>query len=145
MQMDKKLMERTKNYFVGKVILQDISKIIQSKEQKVYDVTFTKGAKTKLHHHQAGQILIPTGGKGMLVMYKKIRQNNTGIKIKKIQEIKLVKGDAVYIPAHQLHWHGAIGKHTFSHIAINAKLPRYREAKTVWYESDFETIAIKIK
>ena len=138
-------MERTKNYFVGKVILQDISKIIQSKEQKVYDVTFTKGAKTKLHHHQAGQILIPTGGKGMLVMYKKIRQNNTGIKIKKIQEIKLVKGDAIYIPSHQLHWHGAIGKNNFSHIAINAKLPGYREAKTVWYESDFETIAIKIK
>ena len=145
MEMDKKLMERTTNYFVGKVILQDISKIIQSKEQKMYNVTFTNCAKTKLHYHQAGQILIPTGGKGRLVMYKKIRQNNTGIKIKKIQEVKLVKGDAVYIPAHQLHWHGAVGKHNFSHIAINAKLPRYREAKTIWYESDFETIATKIK
>ena len=142
---DKKLMERAKNYFIGQVMIQDISKIIQSKEEKLYYVTFIKGAKTKLHHHEAGQILIPTGGKGVLAIYKKIRQNHSGIKIKKIERISLAKGDAVYIPAGKLHWHGASSKKNLSHIAINAKLPGYKEAKTVWYESDFETFANKIK
>ena len=133
-------MKKTKNYFVGHVLLQDISKIIQSKEQKIYHVTFKKGARTKLHCHQAGQTLIPTGGKGMLVIYFS-RQAGHKIKIKKTQSINLAKGDAVYIPARKIHWHGAVGKNDFSHIAINAKLPGYKEAKTIWYESDFKTFA----
>ncbi len=143
MKTDKKLMEKTKKYFVGHVLLQDISKIIRSKEEKMYHVTFKKGARTKLHYHQAGQTLIPTGGKGTLVMYA-VRQIGSNIKIKKTERIDLVKGDAVYIPARKLHWHGAVGKNNFSHIAINAKLPGYKEAKTIWYESDFETFAKKI-
>lgn len=143
MKTDKKLMEKTKKYFVGHVLLQDISKIIRSKEEKMYHVTFKKGARTKLHYHQAGQTLIPTGGKGTLVMYA-ARQIGSNIKIKKTERIDLVKGDAVYIPARKLHWHGAVGKNNFSHIAINAKLPGYKEAKTIWYESDFETFAKKI-
>jgi quercetin dioxygenase-like cupin family protein len=143
MKTDKKLMEKTKKYFVGHVLLQDISKIIRSREEKMYHVTFKKGARTKLHYHQAGQTLIPTGGKGTLVMYA-ARQIGYNIKIKKTERIDLVKGDAVYIPARKLHWHGAIGKNNFSHIAINAKLSGYKEAKTIWYESDFETFAKKI-
>lgn len=143
MKTDKQLMKKTKKYFVGHVILQDISKIIRSKEEKIYHVTFKKGARTKLHYHQAGQTLIPTGGKGTLVMYA-ARQIGSNIKIKKTERIDLVKGDAVYILARKLHWHGAVGKNNFSHIAINAKLPGYKEAKTIWYESDFETFAKKI-
>ena len=143
MKTDKKLMEKTKKYFLGHVLLQDISKIIRSKEEKMYHVTFKKGARTKLHYHQAGQTLIPTGGKGILVMYA-TKQTGSNIKIKKTEKINLVKGDAVYIPVRKLHWHGAAGKNNFSHIAINAKLPGYKEAKTIWYESDFETFAKKI-
>ena len=140
MKMDKKLMAKTKNYFVGHVLLQDISKVIQSKQQKIFHVTFKKGARTKLHHHQAGQTLIPTGGKGTLVIFNS-RKTGSNIKIKKTENIDLMKGDAVYIPARKIHWHGAVEKNDFSHIAINAKLPRNKEAKTVWYESDFETFA----
>jgi len=143
MKMDKKLMEKTKKYFVGHVLVQDISKVIRSKEQKIYHVTFKKGARTKLHYHQAGQILIPTGGKGMLVIYG-AKQTGSNVKIKKTEMIDLGKGDAVYIPARKFHWHGAMGKNNFSHIAINAKLPRYKEAKTIWFESDFKTFAKKI-
>jgi quercetin dioxygenase-like cupin family protein len=143
MKTDKKLMKKTKKYFVGHVLLQDISKIIRSKEEKMYHVTFKKGTRTKLHYHQAGQTLIPTGGKGILVMYA-VKQTGSNIKIKKTEKINLVKGDAVYIPARKLHWHGAVGKNNFSHIAINAKLQGYKEAKTIWYESDFETFAKKI-
>lgn len=143
MKIDKKLVEKTKNYFVGHVLLQDMTKIIRSKEHKMYHVTFKKGARTKLHYHQAGQTLIPTGGKGTLVIYAS-RQTGSNIKIKKIQSINLAKGDAVYIPAQKIHWHGAVGKNDFLHIAINAKLPRYKEAKTIWYDSDFMTFAKKI-
>lgn len=123
--------------------MQDISKVIRSKEQKIYHVTFKRGARTKIHYHQAGQILIPTGGKGVLVMYS-ARQTGSAVKIKKTESINLAKGDAVYIPVHKLHWHGSLGKNNFSHIAINAKLPRYKDAKTIWYESDFKTFAKKI-
>ena len=144
MKMDKKLIKKTKNYFVGHVMIQDISKVIRSKEEKIYHVAFKNGARTKLHYHQAGQTLIPTGGKGVLVIYD-TRQTSNNIKIKKTEIFNLVKGDAIYIPVGKLHWHGAVGKNDFSHIAINAKLPGYREAKTIWYESDFETFAKKIQ
>lgn len=143
MKMDKKLVKKAKNYFVGRVILQDISKVIRSREEKIYHVTFKKGARTKIHYHQAGQILIPTGGKGMLVTYSSIETGSV-VKIRQTESINLAKGDAVYIPAHKLHWHGSLGKNNFSHIAINAKLPGYKEAKTIWYESDFKTFAKKI-
>lgn len=136
-------MKKSKNYFVGHALLQDISKVIRSKEEKIYHVTFKTGARTKIHYHQAGQILIPTGGRGILVVYA-ARQNGSITKIKKIESVNLAKGDAVYIPSHKFHWHGAMGKNTFSHIAINAKLPGYKEAKTIWYESDFKTFARKI-
>lgn len=143
MKMDKKLVKKAKNYFVGRVILQDISKVIRSREEKIYHVTFKKGARTKIHYHQAGQILIPTGGKGMLVTYS-ARETGSVVKIRQTESINLAKGDAVYIPAHKLHWHGSLGKNNFSHIAINAKLPGYKDAKTIWYESDFKTFAKKI-
>lgn len=143
MKMDKKLVKKTKNYFVGHVILQDISKVIRSKEEKIYHVIFKKGARTKIHYHQAGQTLIPTGGTGMLVIFS-ARNSGSAVRIKKTERINLVKGDAVYIPAHKLHWHGAIGTKNFSHIAINAKLPGYKESKTIWYDSDFKTFAKKI-
>jgi quercetin dioxygenase-like cupin family protein len=143
MKSDLKLMQRTKNYFVGQVMIKDISKIIRSKEEKLYHVTFKKGARTKIHYHQAGQILIPTGGKGVLEIFS-IKNNGSTIKIKKTQKLDLVQGDAVYISAHKLHWHGAKGKKDFSHIAINAKLPGYKESKTIWYDSDFKTFAKKI-
>ena len=136
-------MNKTKNYFIGNVILQDISKVIRSKEEKIYHVTFKRGARTKIHYHQAGQILIPTSGKGLLVIYS-VKQNGSMTKIKKTEGINLRKSDAVYIPSHKLHWHGAIGKNNFSHIAINAKLTGYKEAKTIWYESDFKTFAKQI-
>jgi quercetin dioxygenase-like cupin family protein len=145
MKMDKKLMNKTRKYFIGHVVIQDISSVIGSKEQKMYHVTFKKGSKTKLHYHEAGQVLIPTGGKGLLVLYKNAKKSENELQIKKVAQTSLSKGDSVYIPAKILHWHGAVGMSTFSHIAINATLPGYKQAKTVWYESDFVSSARKIK
>ena len=144
-RVDKNLILQ-KKYFVGSVILHNISRIIKSLEQKIYLVTFQKGAKTKLHYHEAGQILIVTRGKGMLIIYKKIRGTvKTGLKIRHLSKTFLKKGDVVYIPKYILHVHGSINqKQKFSHIAINSHTSAGLEAKTIWFDSDFETFAKKI-
>ena len=145
-RIDKNLILQKKKYFVGSVILHDVSRIIKSLEQKIYHVTFQKGAKTKLHYHEAGQTLIVTEGIGMLVIYKKIKSTvKTGLKIKKISKTHLKKGDVVYIPKYTLHVHGSSSqRQKFSHIAINSHTTTGLEAKTIWFDSDLETFAKKI-
>lgn len=143
---DKNLILQKRKYFLGNVILHDISRIIKSSEQKIYFVTFQKGSKTKLHYHEAGQTLIVTEGIGMLVMYKKITGNlKKDLKIRQISKITLKKGDVVYIPKYTLHVHGSASqKQKFSHIAINSYTAAGAEAKTMWFDSDLETFAKKI-
>ena len=145
-RVDKNLILQKKKYFVGNVILHDISRIIKSLEQKIYFVTFQKGAKTKLHYHEAGQTLIVTEGMGMLVTYGKIKATvKTGLKIRPISKTALKKGDVIYIPKYTLHIHGSSSqKQKFSHIAINSHTTEGLEAKTTWFDSDLETFAKKI-
>jgi len=133
------------DYFTGKVILKEISSIVKSKEQKIYHVTFKNGARTKIHHHSGGQILIVTKGRGSLQLYSKSGNNKSKFQIKKTDKTSLNEGDIVYIPAKKLHTHGSIDKKkVFSHIAINAKPSINKEVKTTWYESDFKTKVTKI-
>lgn len=68
-------------------------------------VTFEPGARTAWHNHTLGQTLIVTDGIGWV-------QQWGGRK----QEIR--KGDVVWIPAGQKHWHGATANARMSHIAI---------------------------
>jgi quercetin dioxygenase-like cupin family protein len=144
--VDRNLILQKKKYFVGNVILHDISRIIKSLEQKIYFVTFQKGAKTKLHYHEAGQTLIVTEGWGILITYKKISGTiKTGLKIRQFSKTPLKKGDVVYIPKYTFHLHGSINKkQKFSHIAINSYTYARLEAKTIWFDSDLETFAKKI-
>ena len=130
---------------MGSVILHDISRIIKTHEQKMYMVTFQKGAKTKLHYHESGQTLVITEGNGALIIYKKIRGfAKTYLKIRQITKTSLKKGDVVYIPKYTLHLHGSTNKkQKFSHIAINSHTSTGLEAKTIWFDSDFETFARK--
>lgn len=140
---DKNLILQKKKYFIGNVVLHDISRIIKSLEQKIYLVTFQNGAKTKLHYHEAGQTLIVTEGLGILVTFKKIKGNvKTGLKIRQISKTPLKKGDVVYIPKHTLHIHGSVTqKQNFSHIAINSHTSVGLEAKTIWFDSDLKSFA----
>ena len=139
-------MMNKKKYFVGNVILHDISLIVKSNEQKIYMVTFQKGAKTKLHYHESGQTLIAVEGNGILNIYKKIGFfEKTDLKIKQLTKISLRKGDVVYIPKFTLHCHGSAKKRVnFSHIAINSYTSTGFEAKTKWFDSDFKTFARRI-
>ena len=140
-----KEMKVNPDYFTGKVLLQELSSIVESQEQKIFHVTFQNGARTKLHTHTGGQTLIVTKGKGSLQMYLKSGNGKSKFLIKKTDKINLSEGDIVYIPAKKLHTHGSIDKNrVFSHIAINANASTNKPATTTWYESDFKTTVTKI-
>jgi len=67
-------------------------------------VTFEPGARTAWHSHPLGQILIVTAGTG--------RVQRWGDPIEEIR-----KGDVVWIPPGQKHWHGAAPNSSMVHIA----------------------------
>jgi 4-carboxymuconolactone decarboxylase len=90
-------------------------------------VTFEPGARTAWHTHPLGQVLIVTAGVG--------RVQRWGDPVDEIR-----KGDVVWIPAGQKHWHGAATNSSMSHIAIVEAL----DGKSVeWMEqvSDSQYIA----
>jgi quercetin dioxygenase-like cupin family protein len=133
------------DYFTGPILMQELTSLVKSKEQKIFHVSFKNGARTKIHHHNGGQILIVTKGKGSLQKYSKTGNNKSNFKIKKTDKVNLLEGDIVYIPAKKLHTHGSIDKkQVFSHIAINANPSSNTDAKTTWFESDFKTKVTKI-
>lgn len=142
---DKALVKSKKRYFVGNAWLSDISVKLKVKGEKTYLANFSNGARTKVHYHQGGQILVVTKGTGMLVIYKKTNINRDRVRIKKLSQSSLTKGDVVFIPKNILHWHGAVKGKNFAHIALNIFTEKAKEAQTIWYESDFESYATKIK
>lgn len=138
-------MKANPDYFTGPVLMNEITNLIQSKEQKIFHVKFMNGARTKIHLHNGGQILIVTKGEGSLQNYSKSGKNKSKFQIKKTEKINLVEGDIVYIPSKKLHTHGSIDKkQVFSHIAINANPSSNTDAKTTWFESDFKTKVTKV-
>ena len=129
-----------KDYFTGSITLQEISRITKPTEHDIYHVTFKKSARTKLHFHTGGQMLIVTKGRGSLVYYKKMSGGISKFKISKTKTVNLTSGDVVYIPAKILHTHGSIRKNSvFSHLAVNFYSKKNRKPKTVWYESDLRS------
>jgi quercetin dioxygenase-like cupin family protein len=78
------------------------------------NVVFEAGARTNWHTHPAGQILLVTDGHGFYQEKGKAAQ-------------ALKKGDAVNIPAHVEHWHGAAPDSRLVHIAIT----NYKEETNV--------------
>ena len=128
-----------KDYFTGPVILREISGITKPAEHDIYHVIFKKSARTKLHYHTGGQMLIVTSGNGSLVYYKKMSGGISKFKILKTKTVNLTSGDVVYIPAKILHTHGSIRKNSvFSHLAVNF-YSKNRKPVTMWYESDLRS------
>src|SRR5437879_9721965 len=68
-------------------------------------VTFDPGARTAWHTHPLGQILIVTAGVGRIQRW--------GDPVDQIR-----KGDVVWIPPGQKHWHGVATNSSMAHIAI---------------------------
>lgn len=69
------------------------------------NVYFEAGARTNWHSHPPGQILIVTGGVG----YHQIKGQ---------PKETIRKGDVVKCPPNKLHWHGASGNNSMSHIYL---------------------------
>ena len=103
---DVEVKEATSKIFEGgKVTDQRIIDESIAKEMRVIVVNFSAGAKNKLHTHTFEQILLVTDGKGIVATEK--------------EEHVVTQGTIVYIPAGELHWHGATEDSSFSHIAIS--------------------------
>ena len=81
-------------------------------------VTFEPGARTAWHTHPLGQILIVTAGTG--------RVQRWGDPVDEIR-----KGDVVWIPPGQKHWHGAAPNSSVAHIAI---VERFNGKSVEWME-----------
>ena len=130
-----------KDYFTGPVTLREISGITKPSEHDIYHVIFKKSARTKLHYHTGGQLLIVTGGKGSLVLYNKKNRGTAKFRIRRTKTINLNDGDVVYIPRKILHTHGSIKKNQiFSHIALNFYNTKNSKSKTHWFESDLRSV-----
>ena len=68
------------------------------------NVSFSPGARNKLHIHSCDQVLLVTAG--------------TGIVATEEGEAVVSVGDIVHIPAGEKHWHGATADSAFAHISL---------------------------
>jgi len=78
-----------------------------STEFSVNMVNFGKGVRNKFHAHESEQILIVTSGEGIVATRE--------------EERRVSAGDIIFIPAGEIHWHGAAPETEFSHIYVQRK------------------------
>lgn len=81
-----------------------IDKTLGAKEVKSAIVTFSPGARTKLHVHDHEQILYILSGKGIVANEQ--------------EEHVAIPGMIFFIPAGEKHWHGATPESQFSHLYV---------------------------
>lgn len=116
-------------YFDGKVEIKKMVTEAVSKEAEAYVVTFSDGARTKLHYHETDQILIATKGKGVVAVQSKVEMENNGVANVRLDDVYYMgEGDFVCVPAYAWHWHGAIKGEDFAHIQVK------KPGKTTWLE-----------
>jgi quercetin dioxygenase-like cupin family protein len=104
------------DYFVGNVVIREAYNEVNSDDQELYFVEFSNGAFTSLHFHESEQFLVPTYGKGFIGEIQKeslldFCSNDVNIQLLEV-------GQVVSIPPNKLHFHGALPKQNFSHIAF---------------------------
>jgi quercetin dioxygenase-like cupin family protein len=90
--------------FIGEVMRQSLVTEDDAQLLRVTSVTFKSGARNKLHHHAADQVLVVTGGLGIVA--------TDG------EEHPIEAGDVVLIPAGEHHWHGARPGEDMTHLSI---------------------------
>ena len=106
---------RVSPLFTGPVTMQSIVGTELSKKFRIAQVNFDRRVRNKFHSHTIEQILIVTEGKGIVATDK--------------EEMTVVPGDVIFIPAGEKHWHGAAKGTTFSHLYVMSP-----ESKTVQLE-----------
>ncbi len=81
-----------------------IDKQLGAEEIKAAIVTFSPGARTKLHVHDHEQVLYILSGKGIVA--------------NEHEELMAMPGMIFFIPAGEKHWHGATPESSFSHLYV---------------------------
>ena len=113
-------------YFVGESYLNPLT----SQGVHSANVTFEPKCRNDWHiHHNGGQILLVTDGRGWYQEWGKPAQ-------------ELHRGDVVNIPAEVKHWHGAAKDSWFSHVAIAVPA---ENATTEWLEKVSDEDYSKLK
>ncbi len=90
--------------FVGSVATQRMVTKDVSDHMLIGNVTFSPGARTKRHTHESDQVIVVTGGKGILATDD--------------EENVVTVGDVVHVPTGEIHWHGATEDSSFSQISV---------------------------
>lgn len=90
--------------FVGSVATQRMVTKDVSDHMLIGNVTFSPGARTKRHTHETDQVIVVTGGKGILATDE--------------EENVVTVGDVVHVPTGEIHWHGATPDSSFSQISV---------------------------
>jgi mannose-6-phosphate isomerase-like protein (cupin superfamily) len=67
---------------------------------------WSPGTRAKLHAHSSDQLIIITGGKGLMTTEK--------------EAVAVVTGEIVFIPAGEKHWHGATKEMGVAYIQIQS-------------------------
>ena len=103
-------------YFNGSVVIREVYNGDNSQDQELYFVEFLNGALTTMHFHETEQFLIPVYGKGVV---GELRENSiSNFEIDDIELNYLDIGEIVSIPSDTLHFHGALPKQNFTHVAF---------------------------
>ncbi|WP_433475263.1 (R)-mandelonitrile lyase [Spirillospora sp. CA-142024] len=92
-------------WITGEAHVQELSTPEGPSRAQVDSVRFAPGARTRWHRHPVGQVLLVTGGTGLV-------QRRGG----KVETIRT--GDTVRIEAGEWHWHGATPGGAMTHLAI---------------------------
>jgi quercetin dioxygenase-like cupin family protein len=94
----------TSPIFIGRVTMKSMVTDASDGLLRANLVTFHDGARNRLHHHGADQLLVVTAGRGIVATES--------------ARFDVGPGDVVHIPAGERHWHGAAPGETFAHISI---------------------------
>lgn len=90
--------------FTGDVVRQSPITDDEGSDLSIDYVHFPKGVHNKFHKHSNDQVLIVTKGKGIVAT-----KNKT---------YRVKKGDVIWTPASEVHWHGATQGSEFTHISV---------------------------
>jgi quercetin dioxygenase-like cupin family protein len=100
--------------FSGRAMLDGLLDDGEKGEVRVNSVVFEPGGRTYWHSHTDGQVLLVSGGRGLV----ETRDGHSHV---------LHAGDVVWAPPGEQHWHGAAPDSFLTHTAVSLGL-------TVWHE-----------
>lgn len=88
----------------GQVLMNPLIGEEDTRSYRMNVVNFASGARTKFHTHTCDQVLYATRGVGMVGT--------------RDAEMEICEGDTAFIPAGEVHRHGAKDAGEFSHISL---------------------------